>query len=222
MALKLGATVEEVIEVIGLTSLVGVHTITLGAPILLEVLKEEGMESKLPSTTNDVRREQIKEEFVKARGFWTDTWNPVLRLDPDFFEAYMCFSSLPSRRNVLEPKLRELIYCAFDAATTHLYGRGTKIHMRNAIRLGVTPEEVMEMLELVSFVGMNGVVNGASIVAQEIRGKDTREGLKRPLEADHEVNGNGANGDMKSHSPKRASKRVRKGISPNVTSPTVV
>lgn len=196
MALSLGATGEEVMEVIGLTSLVGVHTITLGAPILLEIFAEEGLEAGLPSATNDARREEVKAAFIKARGFWTETWNPILRLDPDFFEAYMNFSSLPNRRNVLEPKMRELIYTAFDAATTHLYGRGTKIHMRNAVKHGATPEEIMEMLELVSFVGMNGVVNGAPIVAQEL----TAKGVKRKHTESATVNGNAksaVNGDAK-------------------------
>ena len=206
-ALGLGATPEEIMEVIGLTSLVGVHTVTLGTPILLEILAEEGMQSKLPPTTNDARRDGIKAEFIKTRGFWTDTWNPILQLDPDFFEAYMRFSSLPARREVLEPKLRELIYCAFDAATTHLYGRGTKIHMRNAIRLGATPEEIMEMLELVSFVGMNGVVNAAPILAQELgKRKVNRNGFENedfsPQKA--ETNGVSDHGGVSSRSSKRA------------------
>lgn len=42
--------------------------------------------------------------------------------------------------------------------------------MRNAMKLGATPLEIMEMLELVSFVGMNGVVNGAAIVEKEVAG----------------------------------------------------
>lgn len=209
-ALSVGATKEEIMEVIGLTSLVGVHTVTHGAPILLEVLKEEGMDSKLPPIENDEVREQIKEEFIEGRGFWTDTWNPVLQLDPEFFRAYMRFSSLPARRNVLEPKLRELIYCAFDASTTHLYGRGTKIHMRNAIRLGATPEEVMEMLELVFFVGMNGVVNGASILAQETHSSRTN-GVG---EAAEQLNRDDTNCKDNATPRRRASKRLRMELSP--------
>ncbi|EXJ90155.1 hypothetical protein A1O3_03224 [Capronia epimyces CBS 606.96] len=167
-ALAVGATQEEIMEVIGMTSLVGIHTVTQAVPILFEVLQDQGKEDLIPALENDPRREAIKQDFIQRRKFWTDTWNPVLRLDPDFFEAYMSFSSLPNSRNVIEPKIRELIYCAFDASTTHLYNRGTKIHMRNAVQLGATPEQIMDMLEIVSFVGMNGVLDGASLLAQEV------------------------------------------------------
>lgn len=202
-ALSVGATREEIMEVIGLTSLVGVHTVTQGTPILIELLEEQKIESKLPSIEKDERRKRIKADFVKARGFWTDTWNPILQLDPDFFEAYMRFSSLPGRRNILEPKVREILYCAFDAATTHLYNRGTKIHMRNALQLGVTPEEILEMLELVSFIGMNGVVNGASILAQEskLAGENGTTEQVSTLKK-RKLNGNGVNG-----SPSKATRK---------------
>lgn len=97
-----------------------------------------------------------------------DTWNPILDLDPQFFEAYVDFSSLPSQTNVLEAKDRELITCAFDAATTHLYARGTKIHMRNALKLGAKPGEIMEMLELTMLMGIHGAVVAAPLLLDQL------------------------------------------------------
>jgi len=166
-ALAVGATADEIMEVIGLTYLVGIHTVTLGAPILLELMEEEGI-SRNGDANLDEERQQIKDKFVKRRGFWTDTWNPLLELDPKFFEAYVDFSSLPSKTGVLEPKVRELVTCAFDAATTHLYGRGTKIHMRNALRLGATPDEIMEMLEITSLMGIHGVTVSALLLTEQL------------------------------------------------------
>ncbi|OCK78501.1 carboxymuconolactone decarboxylase [Lepidopterella palustris CBS 459.81] len=166
-ALKVGATADEIMEVIGLTYLVGIHTVTLGAPILLELMEELGIDGAGTSTF-DAERERIKSDFVKQRGFWTDTWNPLLQLDPQFFEAYTNFSSLPSKTGVLEPKVREIVTCAFDAATTHLYGRGTKIHMRNALRLGATPDEIMEMLEITSLMGIDGVTAAAPLLREQL------------------------------------------------------
>jgi alkylhydroperoxidase/carboxymuconolactone decarboxylase family protein YurZ len=93
--------------------------------------------------------------------FWTDTWNPLLELDPQFFESYANFSSFASHSRTFEPKYREIVVCAFDAATTHLYGGGTRMHMRNALKLGATPDELMEMLEITSLVGIDGVTTGA-------------------------------------------------------------
>lgn len=132
-ALRLGATKEEIMEVVNLTYLVGIHTVTLGAPTLLELLEEQGQGAG--ELFLDESRVQIKNKFVERRGFWTDTWNPLLQLDPEFFDSYVEFSSHSSRAGVLAPMDRELITCAFDAATTHLYSRGTKIHMRNALKV---------------------------------------------------------------------------------------
>ncbi len=48
----------------------------------------------------------------------------MLWLDADFFEAYTHFSSVPWVTGVLEPKVKELIYTAFDVSATHLYISG--------------------------------------------------------------------------------------------------
>lgn len=165
-ALALGATAAEITEVIGLTTLLGIHTVTLGAPILLELMEEEGIKNS--TGADDSERQRIKDNFIRQRGFWTDTWNPILDLDPHFFEAYVEFSALPSKTNVLNPKDRELITCAFDAATTHLYARGTKIHMRNALKLGATPGEIMEMLELTMLMGIHGVVVASPLLLKQL------------------------------------------------------
>ena len=42
-----------------------------------------------------------------------------------------------------------------DAATTHLYEPGLRQHIRNALRYGATKEEIMEVLELVSVLGIH-------------------------------------------------------------------
>ncbi|KAI9743692.1 MAG: hypothetical protein M1818_003008, partial [Claussenomyces sp. TS43310] len=169
-AFAAGATADEIMEVVGLTYLVGIHTVTLGAPLLLELMAEEGIQGA-GAFQIDEERQRIKDSFIKRRGFWTDTWNPLLQLDPNFFEAYVDFSSLPAKTGVLEPKVRELVTCAFDAATTHLYGRGTKIHMRNALKLGATPGEIMEMLEITSLMGIDGVTIAAPLVLEQLGSK---------------------------------------------------
>ncbi|KAF2494385.1 carboxymuconolactone decarboxylase [Lophium mytilinum] len=163
-AIKCGATADEIFEVIGLTYLVGIHTVTLGAPILIDLMEELGIEGSKSEELN-AERERIRQDFIRQRGFWPETFNPLLELDPHYFEAYTDFSGLPSKTNVLEPKVREIVTCAFDAATTHLYGRGTKIHMRNALKLGATPDEIMEMLEITSLMGIDGVTSAAPILA---------------------------------------------------------
>lgn len=65
-------------------------------------------------------------------------------------------------------QIKELIYCAFDAAATHLYQPGLKLHMRNAIRYGATPEEIMEVLEIATLLSLHTATVAAPILEREI------------------------------------------------------
>ena len=98
----------------------------------------------------------------------------MLALAPDYFEAYSEFSSVPWKHGTLEPKVREFVYIAVDAATTHLYEIGTRIHMENALKLGATPEEIMEVLALVSVLGVHTVSMGLPILLDELKKVGTR------------------------------------------------
>jgi alkylhydroperoxidase/carboxymuconolactone decarboxylase family protein YurZ len=166
-ALALGATSEEIMEVLELTSTLGIHACNIGVPLLLEVLAETGGE--LPPDELTERQQRLKDEFTENRGYWHEFWDGILKLDPDLFETYVEFSSVPWRTGVLEPKVKELIYTAFDAAATHLYVPGLKLHMRNALSLGATVAEVMEVLEIVSVIGIHGALLGVPILDEELR-----------------------------------------------------
>jgi alkylhydroperoxidase/carboxymuconolactone decarboxylase family protein YurZ len=161
-ALAFGATKAELMEVLELVSTIGIHTSNVGVPVLLEVLEEEGMRKGSPPL--DARRLALKAGFEKNRGYWHPSWDGLLELDPDLFEAYLAFSSVPWRTGVLDPKVKELIYCAFDASATHLYVPGLKLHMRNALHYGASAQEIMEMLEIVSTTGIHGAELGAPLL----------------------------------------------------------
>jgi alkylhydroperoxidase/carboxymuconolactone decarboxylase family protein YurZ len=114
------------------------------------------------------RQQELKESFVAARGYWNEFWDGLLALDPDFFEAYLNFSAVPWRKGPLEPKIKELIYVAIDAATTHLYEPGMRTHIRNALAYGATKEEVMEVFELVSVLGIHTCTVGVPVLIEEL------------------------------------------------------
>jgi alkylhydroperoxidase/carboxymuconolactone decarboxylase family protein YurZ len=163
-ALEYGATEQEIMEVIELTSTLGIHASNIGVPLLLEV---EGLRSG-PAPL-DERRERLKAEFTANRGYWHQFWDGLLELDPDLFEAYVEFSSVPWKTGTLPPKVKELIYIAFDASATHLYVPGLKLHMQNAVRLGATAGEIMEVLAIVSVIGIHAATTAAPILAELTR-----------------------------------------------------
>jgi alkylhydroperoxidase/carboxymuconolactone decarboxylase family protein YurZ len=164
-AFDAGATQEEIMEVLELTSTLGIHAANIGVPLLLEVLEEEGL--RTGPAPLDERQLRLKEEFTAKRGYWHSFWDGLLEIDPELFEAYVEFSSVPWTSGVLEPKHKELIYCAFDASATHLYVPGLKLHMRNAVRYGATTEEIMEVLEIASVIGIHTATTAAPILLEE-------------------------------------------------------
>jgi hypothetical protein len=88
-ALDAGASKEEILEVLALTSVCGIHSISCGLPVLMEVLGEKGMSVGSGGDGGlDERRKELKEDFERKRGYWGETWDAVLKVDPDFFEAY--------------------------------------------------------------------------------------------------------------------------------------
>ncbi|KAH9989600.1 AhpD-like protein [Xylariaceae sp. FL0662B] len=175
-AVKEGASVHEILEVIELTSTLGIHSCNIGVPLLVEVLKEEGKYGDEITKPYNENQERLKKEFTKKRGYWHAFWEDFLRLDPEFFEAYSEFSSVPWTKDIngdgrggkgaLEPKMKELIYCAFDAAATHLYVPGLKLHMRNALGYGATPQEILEVLEITTQLSLHTAHIAAPIIEE--------------------------------------------------------
>jgi alkylhydroperoxidase/carboxymuconolactone decarboxylase family protein YurZ len=165
-ALSHGATAQEIMEVIELTSTLGIHAMNIGVPLLVEVLEEAGLRTG-PAELTD-HQERLKAEFTATRGYWHEFWNEMLELDPELFEAYTEFSSVPWRTGVLEPKVKEFVYIAFDAAATHLYVPGLKLHMKNAIGYGATAGEILEVMEIASVLGIHAATTAVPILAEEL------------------------------------------------------
>ena len=90
------------LEVLELSSTLGIHACNIGIPILVQVLKEENMYDTHPTAGKpfDDQRLALKEDFAAKRGYWHTFWEDFLALDPEFFEAYTEFSSVPWTRKV--------------------------------------------------------------------------------------------------------------------------
>lgn len=165
-ALRCGALPEELMEVAELASTLGVHALNVGVPILCEVVEESDIHRD-PVELTDYHK-QVKQDFTEKRGYWNKTWDDTLELDPEYLEAYTHFSSVSWTQGPLTPRVKEFIYIAFDIAATHLYERGTKLHMENALRYGATVEEILEVLEIASLIGVHAATVTAPIIREEI------------------------------------------------------
>jgi alkylhydroperoxidase/carboxymuconolactone decarboxylase family protein YurZ len=118
-----------------------------------------------------------KNSFIKLNGCWNDVWDELLHLDEDFFEVYSNFISVPWKTGVLEPKIKELINIAISSSPTHLSAPATRIHIQNALRLGATREEILEVLKIVSILGMHTCAVGIPLMAEQYDSMDSNTNI---------------------------------------------
>lgn len=106
------------------------------------------------------------EEHI-AKGDWNPLWDQLRELDPQFMEAYLAFRSVPHKNGPLPPKYKELILIAINAATTHLYAPGVRRHMQNALKQGATREEILEVIQLTTVMGIHSCNMAIPILMEE-------------------------------------------------------
>jgi alkylhydroperoxidase/carboxymuconolactone decarboxylase family protein YurZ len=138
------------------------------------------------ATASKESREALKARFLAQRGYWAPWHEDLLALQPDFLAAYLEVTSLPWTQGVLAPKVKEFIYIAIDAATTHLYERGMRLHMATALQYGATRDEIMEVLQITSQLGWHTCSVGVPMLAEELRKAGQGDVLDAPMSAQME------------------------------------
>jgi alkylhydroperoxidase/carboxymuconolactone decarboxylase family protein YurZ len=163
-ALDAGATREEVVQVLKMASLLSIHSCSLGAPILLEEARAAGV-----TPTHDSNRVATPAcDKMRAAGQWNDAWNPFFELDPVWTDEFMATGVAVYGSGVMSPKVVELLSIAFDASYTHMYAPGTRRHIRSALKLGATIEEIMDVLKLCVAQGVQACNLGVPILEEEL------------------------------------------------------
>ncbi|KDP84239.1 carboxymuconolactone decarboxylase family protein [Cupriavidus basilensis] len=105
---------------------------------------------------------------LRATGNWNPAWDAFAELDPVWAEKFMVMGMHPILSGVLEPKVVEFIAIAVDASCTHMYAPGTRRHIRRALELGATKEEIAAVLQAVSVLGIHSSSLGAPILLEEL------------------------------------------------------
>jgi alkylhydroperoxidase/carboxymuconolactone decarboxylase family protein YurZ len=162
-ALEAGATRDEVLMVLKMASLLSIHSCSLGAPILLEEAKAAGVRP-VPRKTKEATPACDK---MREIGQWNQAWDPFYELDPAWTDEFFGTAIGIYASNVLTPKDVELLSIALDASYTHMYAPGTRRHIKAALKLGATMEEIMEVLKLCVVQGVQACNLGVPILAEE-------------------------------------------------------
>jgi AhpD family alkylhydroperoxidase len=121
------------------------------------------------------RRERIVRRGERRRGFVPYWLRVMADVDVDFLEAYERIYELTAvRRGKLPPKFREMIVIA--AVSIGGYGPGIKDHIRRALRLGATREEIIEVLQSAYFhTGALTLVHGMIALIDVLKEMDEKK-----------------------------------------------
>lgn len=168
-----GATQQELVEVLELVSTIGINSCAVGMPLLIEELPNAGATAASGNGESSQKEMELRDRAAHVFGEWPPWFDACFVLAPDFLEAYIALAEVPRRNAALEPRFVELIYLAINVATTQLFSPAIHAHMRNALRHGATREEIVEVLELVSVLGIHSCTVGMPVLQEELRSRET-------------------------------------------------
>jgi alkylhydroperoxidase/carboxymuconolactone decarboxylase family protein YurZ len=163
-ALDAGATREEVLFVLKCASVLSLHSCSLGAPILMQEAKAQNVQLTPRAKTEPTPAV----DAMRKIGQWNTAWDPFFELDPVWTDQFMAVGAGIYASGILGPKEIELLSIALDASYTHMYEPGTRRHIKAALALGVTMEEIMEVLKLCVVQGVQACNLAVPILVEEL------------------------------------------------------
>ena len=106
-------------------------------------------------------------DALRSAGNWNPNWDALAELDTGYTEKFLAMAAHAMSHSGLDALTIEFIAIAVDASCTHMYAPGVRRHIRKALELGATRQQVMAVLELVSVLGIHSVALGAPILLDE-------------------------------------------------------
>ena len=129
--------------------------------------------------TQAKRAEAVVRKGERRRGFVPYWLRFMAKVDVDFLEAYERIYELTAvRKGALPPKFREMIVVA--AVAIGGYDSGLKDHVRRALRLGATKEELVEVFQSAYFhtgalTLVHGMIALIDVLKEEEQAKAARK-----------------------------------------------
>lgn len=149
-ALDAGASLEELSETMLLASAIGLHGLHEAPQVLRRVV--EARSGEFPPLTDEARTYRDR---LLADEYWQrlDAELPgfldsMLRLSEPAFRSFVDYVAIPWKTGDLSPKEKELIYVSIDTMPTHRYLPGMRFHIENALALGATRQELIDVLDI--------------------------------------------------------------------------
>jgi alkylhydroperoxidase/carboxymuconolactone decarboxylase family protein YurZ len=105
---------------------------------------------------------------ARASGNWNPDWEPFAKLDPAWTEKVVGLAIAPAVSGALDPKTVEFLGIALNAAYTQVNAPALRRHVRRALALGATRQEITAVLQCASLLGFRSLCFGAPILLEEL------------------------------------------------------
>src|SRR5208337_3713403 len=119
------------------------------------VVAPQGMSMMAVATEH---RTRLKDAFERVLGYWHPACDQILEATPAYLEAYLGYAAVPWRTGKLPPKAKEFIYITLNASATHPQEPALRLHIANALRLGATAAEILEVFQIISILGIHSMM----------------------------------------------------------------
>ncbi|RQW40038.1 carboxymuconolactone decarboxylase family protein [Novosphingobium sp. LASN5T] len=148
-----GGSIGQIQEILALASGLGVHTLMVTATAVLEAASARGLiDAAAPL---DAERQALWDRHVGADPFWNGFsaelpgfLEAMLRLSPDIFTGFFEYCAIPWRSGTVRARVKELAALACDAAPSHRFRPGFRVHLKNAIALGIGRRAIMQAMDI--------------------------------------------------------------------------
>lgn len=175
LALKNGATFDEVIETLEIAASLTELSPAMAFPILAEELAAAGA----APAADEAARAALAETARKLLGEPPAWLRVAADLVPNCVGPLLDMLAHPWQRGALPAKERALIALACNAAPAVLAADGIRRHIREALSHGASGEEIAEVISLASGIGIHSLAVGAPILTEILH----RQGGAQPAAA---------------------------------------
>ncbi|WP_246611039.1 carboxymuconolactone decarboxylase family protein [Aquisediminimonas profunda] len=152
-ALDTGASMVQLQEIIALASGLGVHSLMASSAVLLAEGVKRGLVAR--DVPRDVERQRLWDKHVGDDPFWTEFSSELpgflealLQLSPEVFTGFFEYCAIPWRSGTVRAWIKELAALACDASPSHRFRPGFRVHLKNAIKLGVGRTAIYQTLDI--------------------------------------------------------------------------
>lgn len=143
-----GATPAQLAEVLTLVSALGVHSLMAAASTVVREARARGL--PIAAADEALWNVQVGTDpyWASFERFFPGFLRDLLALAPRTFRGFFEYCALPFHEAKVRSRTKELIAIATDASPCHRFEPGFRLHLENAISLGIGRRAILEAIDI--------------------------------------------------------------------------